>query len=53
MNQQEKALRICCRMCRAGVGERCFDLTPAGRRWGRRKQAVCRLRIDDVKRKGL
>lgn len=49
MNQLERALKICCRMCQAGVGERCFDLTPAGKRWRRRKQSACRLRIDDAK----
>jgi len=53
MNQEEKALKITCRMCHAGVGERCFDLTAAGRRWHRRKKTVCRLRIDDAKARGI
>lgn len=45
MNQEERALKICCRACKAGVAERCFDLRPGHK--GLRKKSLCAVRLVD------
>jgi hypothetical protein len=50
VNQEERALKICCRACRAGAGERCFDLRPGYR--GLRKKHLCSTRVVDARPKG-
>jgi hypothetical protein len=50
VNQEERALKTCCRACQAGVGERCFDLRPGHR--GLRKKHLCSVRVVDAKPRG-
>lgn len=47
MTQDEKARKIRCRLCRAGVNERCLDQRPAFK--GLRIMTVHPVRIADVK----
>lgn len=51
MTQQEKALKICCRLCRAGVNERCLDRRPGFE--GLRIITVHDVRVGDAKAKGI
>jgi len=48
VNQEERALKTCCRACQAGVGEKCFDLRPGHK--GLRKKHLCSVRVQDAKR---
>lgn len=45
----EKAKKICCRLCRAGVNERCFDMRPGFE--GLRIKGVHGIRVADAKAK--
>jgi hypothetical protein len=47
----EKAKKIVCRLCRAGVNERCLDRRPGYE--GLRIKGVHAVRVSDVKAKGL
>lgn len=51
MTRDEKARKICCRACRAGVNERCLDLRPGFR--GLRIKTTHEIRITDAKAKGI
>lgn len=51
MTQDKKALKICCRVCRAGVNERCLDQRPGFK--GLRIKTVHEIRIDDAKARGI
>jgi hypothetical protein len=51
MTQDKKARKICCRLCRAGVGERCLDQRPGFK--GLRIITVHPVRIADAKAKGI